>query len=206
MVDARGSIRVDALRPPPIPEGVRAALRDIRVGEDPTAPTIDADWGEPGLTGVTWAVGLFMLAHGAVLLWLHRSLAGPLGSSPERSAIQSFAVLYTLGGVVALVFAGQLGQLVLVVGLVYGLTGLTELILGMRTTQTSAMGRDWKIAGLVTVLTAAGLFLFGEVGSKALFGIVGGGAMIVGVFHLVAALTFGHDARVLEQHGRRTGP
>ena len=50
MVDARGSILVDTLRPPPIPEGVRAALRDIRVGEDPTAPTIDADWGEPGLS------------------------------------------------------------------------------------------------------------------------------------------------------------
>ncbi|WP_375466115.1 M20 family metallopeptidase, partial [uncultured Methylobacterium sp.] len=50
LVDARGAIRVEALRPPPIPEGVRAALRDIRVGEDPTAPRIDADWGEPGLS------------------------------------------------------------------------------------------------------------------------------------------------------------
>lgn len=50
MVDARGSIRVEALRPPPIPEGVRAALSDIRVGEDPNAPAIDADWGEPGLS------------------------------------------------------------------------------------------------------------------------------------------------------------
>lgn len=160
-------------------------------------------WGDPGLSAVTWAVGLFMIAHGAVLLWLHRSLAAPLVEGPERSAIQSFAVLYALGGAVALLFAGQLGQLVLIVGLVYGIAGLTELILGLRTSQTSAMGRDWTIAGLVAVLAAAGLFLFGEMGSKALFGIVGGAAMIVGVFHLIAALTFRHDARVLQRHGTR---
>ena len=59
-------------------------------------------WGDPGLSAVTWAVGLFMIAHGAVLLWLHRSLAAPLAEGPERSAIQSFAVLYALGGAVAL--------------------------------------------------------------------------------------------------------
>ena len=58
-------------------------------------------WGDPGLSAVTWAVGLFMIAHGAVLLWLHRSLAAPLAEGPERSAIQSFAVLYALGGAVA---------------------------------------------------------------------------------------------------------
>ena len=71
------------------------------------------------------------------------------------------------------------------------------------TATSPAMGRDWTIAGLVAVLAAAGLFLFGEMGSKALFGIVGGAAMIVGVFHLIAALTFRHDARVLQRHGTR---
>ena len=50
--------------------------------------------------------------------------------------------------------------------------------------------------GLVAVLAAAGLFLFGEMGSKALFGIVGGAAMIVGVFHLIAALTAEGTSRV----------
>ena len=50
LVDGRGQILVDALRPPPIPEGVRAALSDITVGGDPNAPAIDDGWGEPGLT------------------------------------------------------------------------------------------------------------------------------------------------------------
>jgi acetylornithine deacetylase/succinyl-diaminopimelate desuccinylase-like protein len=49
-VDARGRIRVPALLPPPIPQGVRAALRGLEFGADPGDPPIDPDWGEPGLT------------------------------------------------------------------------------------------------------------------------------------------------------------
>jgi len=49
MVDARGRILVDALRPPPIPDSVRRALADIEPGE-PGGPAIDAQWGEPALT------------------------------------------------------------------------------------------------------------------------------------------------------------
>jgi acetylornithine deacetylase/succinyl-diaminopimelate desuccinylase-like protein len=49
IVDAHGVIRVEALRPPALPESVRAALAGIQPGE-PGGPTIDADWGEPGLT------------------------------------------------------------------------------------------------------------------------------------------------------------
>jgi acetylornithine deacetylase/succinyl-diaminopimelate desuccinylase-like protein len=50
MVDARGRILVPALRPPPIPANVRAALAGLTVGGDAGDPAIDADWGEPGLT------------------------------------------------------------------------------------------------------------------------------------------------------------
>ncbi len=50
LVDARGGIRVQGLRPPPIPAAVRAALADIGVGGGPGDPDVDAAWGEPGLT------------------------------------------------------------------------------------------------------------------------------------------------------------
>jgi len=50
MVDARGRILVHALRPPPIPDNVRAALAGLRFGGDAGDPAVDADWGEPGLT------------------------------------------------------------------------------------------------------------------------------------------------------------
>jgi len=50
LVDGRGRILVPALRPPPIPANVRAALTGLAVGGDPGDPAVDADWGEPGLT------------------------------------------------------------------------------------------------------------------------------------------------------------
>ncbi len=50
MVDGRGRILVDALRPPPIPANVRAALQGLRFGGDAGDPAVDTDWGEPGLT------------------------------------------------------------------------------------------------------------------------------------------------------------
>jgi acetylornithine deacetylase/succinyl-diaminopimelate desuccinylase-like protein len=50
MVDGRGRILVPGLRPPPIQDNVRDALRTIPVGGDPGDPDIDQGWGEPGLT------------------------------------------------------------------------------------------------------------------------------------------------------------
>ena len=50
LVDGRGVIRVPALRPPPIPANVKAALAGLVFGGDPGDPAIDADWGEPGLS------------------------------------------------------------------------------------------------------------------------------------------------------------
>lgn len=50
LVDAQGGIRVQGLRPPPIPASVRAALADIAVGGGPGDPDVDTTWGEPGLT------------------------------------------------------------------------------------------------------------------------------------------------------------
>ena len=49
MVDGRGRILVDALRPAPIPDSVRRALAEIEPGE-PAGPAIDEGWGEPALS------------------------------------------------------------------------------------------------------------------------------------------------------------
>jgi acetylornithine deacetylase/succinyl-diaminopimelate desuccinylase-like protein len=50
MVDRRGAILVDALKPPPLSNAVRNAIADCEVDGGPDAPAIDPDWGEPGLT------------------------------------------------------------------------------------------------------------------------------------------------------------
>jgi acetylornithine deacetylase/succinyl-diaminopimelate desuccinylase-like protein len=52
LVDSRGRILVEALRPPPIPASVRTALQDLRIEPSPGDPVVDLDWGEPGLSPV----------------------------------------------------------------------------------------------------------------------------------------------------------
>lgn len=50
MVDGRGRINVAGLRPPPMPNSVRAAIAKLKIGGGPNEPEIDPDWGEPGLS------------------------------------------------------------------------------------------------------------------------------------------------------------
>jgi acetylornithine deacetylase/succinyl-diaminopimelate desuccinylase-like protein len=50
MIGKDGAIRVEGLRPPPIPDDVRRALADIAVDDGAGDPEIDVGWGEPGLT------------------------------------------------------------------------------------------------------------------------------------------------------------
>lgn len=50
VVDGRGRLGVDRLRPPPVPQDVRDALAKVTVGGGPDDPAVDEGWGEPGLT------------------------------------------------------------------------------------------------------------------------------------------------------------
>lgn len=50
MVDARGRILVERLRPPPIPDDVRAALSAVALRPGADEPAISEGWGEPGLS------------------------------------------------------------------------------------------------------------------------------------------------------------
>ena len=82
MVDARGRILVDALRPPPIPESVRKALASIEPGE-PDGPAIDADWGEPGLTPAERVFGFNTLE---VLAFKTGNPEHPVNAIPPRAS------------------------------------------------------------------------------------------------------------------------
>jgi acetylornithine deacetylase/succinyl-diaminopimelate desuccinylase-like protein len=50
-VGPRGGLRLKAWLPPPIAPHIKAVLRDVMIDGGDKAPTIDAGWGEPGLTG-----------------------------------------------------------------------------------------------------------------------------------------------------------
>ena len=50
ITDARGSIRVPEWRPNTLTPSVRRALADLEISGGEEGPTIDSEWGEPGLT------------------------------------------------------------------------------------------------------------------------------------------------------------
>ncbi len=82
MVDGRGRILVEGLRPPPIPAAVRAALADIEPGE-PGGPEIDRDWGEPGLTPAERVFGWNALE---VLAFRTGNPEHPVNAIPPRAS------------------------------------------------------------------------------------------------------------------------
>ena len=82
LVDARGRILVEALRPPPIPDAVRAALADIAPGGGRDDPAIDRDWGEPGLSD---AERLFAWNTLEVLAFVTGNPDGPQNAIPPRA-------------------------------------------------------------------------------------------------------------------------
>ena len=82
IVDARGRILVEALRPPPIPDAVRAALRDLTVGGGEGDPAIDAGWGEPGPTDAERVFGWNSVE---VLAMLAGTPEGPQNAIPGEA-------------------------------------------------------------------------------------------------------------------------
>ncbi len=84
LVDGRGRILVDALRPSAIPESVRRALAEIEPGE-PGGPAIDADWGEPKLTP---AERVFAWNALEVLAFRTGNPDRPVNAIPPRASAQ----------------------------------------------------------------------------------------------------------------------
>jgi len=82
IVDARGRILVEQLRPQGIPDTVRHALKDIAVGGGPHDPAIDPDWGEPSLTAQERVYGWNALE---VLAFTTGNPANPVGAIPPTA-------------------------------------------------------------------------------------------------------------------------
>lgn len=154
-------------------------------------------WQHPSMTVVAWGVGLYLLLTGVASVFLQLRLTGNdhVDLGPARQVPQSYGVLYGIGGILTILGGDDPAGLVLYAGSVMGLAGITELALGLKSRTTFPLGRDWTIAGLVTVLAATGLVLVVDLGAKALLGVVGGAALIIGVTHLLGALSLRHEDR-----------
>src|SRR5258706_669294 len=83
ITDARGAIRVPAWRPNTLTPSVRAALADLEVSGGDDGPSIDENWGEPGLQPPERRFGL---ASFAVLALLSGDSERPVDASTARAS------------------------------------------------------------------------------------------------------------------------
>ncbi len=79
VTDVRGSIRVPEWRPPPPSNSVRHALAGLEVGGGEEGPTVDAEWGEPGMTP---AERVYAWNSFEVLAFTSGSPANPVNAIP----------------------------------------------------------------------------------------------------------------------------
>ncbi|MBI0325471.1 M20 family metallopeptidase [Burkholderia plantarii] len=82
IVDARGRILVEPLRPTGIPDAIRHALEGINVGGGPNDPAIDLEWGEPSLNAQERVYGWNALE---VLAFTTGNPANPVGAIPPTA-------------------------------------------------------------------------------------------------------------------------
>ncbi len=82
LVDRRGRLLVDALKPPPLAPEIRAALAGVVVAPGPDEPALSADWGEPGLSAAERVYGWNTLE---VLSLLAGDPAAPANAIPGRA-------------------------------------------------------------------------------------------------------------------------
>ena len=83
ITDARGSIRVPEWRPQALTPSVKNALRDLAVDGGEDGPTIDPNWGEPGLTP---AERVFGWSSFEVLAFVTGSPERPVNAIPARAS------------------------------------------------------------------------------------------------------------------------
>jgi acetylornithine deacetylase/succinyl-diaminopimelate desuccinylase-like protein len=83
ITDANGAIRVPEWRPDSLTPAVRAALADLVVEGGADGPSIDADWGEPGLTP---AERVFGWCSFEVLAFVTGNPGKPVNAIPPRAS------------------------------------------------------------------------------------------------------------------------
>jgi len=93
ITDARGAIRIPEWRPTSLTPAVRAALADLEIDAGQEGPSIDADWGEPGLTPPERVFGWCSFE---VLAYVTGNPERPVNAIPAR-ALATCQLRYVVG-------------------------------------------------------------------------------------------------------------
>ncbi len=153
--------------------------------------TVTIFWQEPSLAVLAIVGGVYFLLSGAAVWVMSRDRS----FASARGLLLVETALLVTAAVLAFIIPTAVGFTVAaIVGL--GGAGVVELVLWLRLREQLAVTRDWVITGVVNIVTALSLPLFVQLQAQALLGVVGGAAIIIAVFLLIAALTYRHEASV----------
>lgn len=129
-------------------------------------------------------VGAFLLVVGASQWLGARALTG----SSAGSVFRSVALVQAAAAALLVVQPDEPARIVLIICAGVGLGELMKTLVGVRFRAGLTAARDWLLEGAVMLAAAVCVPLVAGIGAKAVLGVTGGGALVVGVFLLVAAL------------------
>ncbi|MFB0833538.1 hypothetical protein ACX8Z9_03875 [Arthrobacter halodurans] len=148
-------------------------------------------WPAPDATVLAYAFAGY-LVFSAKAVW-DFAQAGVVPSA-VRGLLGGAAIAWSLAAVF-MVFVPEPGAVAVAGGVALAVSGLLELYAWLRHRAELVPVRDFLISGGASLGTGAALLAGRGLDPHGLFGIAGGGAIIVAVFLLIAAFGYRHDAR-----------
>lgn len=152
-------------------------------------------WPTPGENVFAYAFAAYLVLTSKAVWDFAQAAVVP---SPVRGLLGGAAIAWSLAAVSMLLMPGG-SAVALAGGSALVLSGLMELTAWLRRRAGLVAVRDFLVTGVVSVGTGVGLLgslaMGLDLDAHGLFGIAGGGAIIVAVFGLIAAFGYRHDAR-----------
>lgn len=146
-----------------------------------------------------WLLALWFAGTGLSILWTRRASANypSLELAGLEASQSSAAVLALLLAPAIIIINNNLGTLTLVLSVGFIVMALPDVWIGSTRGKNHPLGKDWILTGLVSAGCAIGVLLVSSLDMHAVLGVTGGGAIICGVFLLIAGLSLRYEAKNL---------
>ncbi len=155
-------------------------------------------WQQPTAATDAVLLGLFMLALGASTALTGARLK-PYDPQLTQS-LNSIAMLLAGAAALTLVLGTSIFWMSIIVSVALGLASILKIFCGVRAKRSLPfIAKDWQLEGIIMTCASVGLLMMSSIGSKAVLGTAGGGAIIAGVFLLIGALSIASEAKKLER-------
>lgn len=117
----------------------------------------------------------------------------PVVPSPIRGLLGGAAIAWSFCAIFMLIFASTTAM-TLAGGLGLAIAGVLELVVYFRHRRDLVPAREFLITGAVSTVSGILLLAWPGLDQHGVFGVAGGGAIIIAVFLLIAAFGYRHDA------------